>query len=144
MAVIITNMKMPKSCNDCFKKTECFFARCNGWIGDKRDDNCPLKEVKVVDKCFDCRVNLLAKTKTNSVLEDIKLEIKDLYKQYLVMYNQLDLRSYFPQNGGTFSIKEERKMYRRKKLRERLWKYHTWRFLIKVLQVTGILKLLKK
>lgn len=76
--MIQIDMEMPKSCADCFKKTECFFAQCNGWIGDKRDDDCPLKEVKVVDKCFDCRVNLLAKTKTNSVLEDIKAEIEEL------------------------------------------------------------------
>ena len=41
-----------------------------------------LSDNSVLDKCFDCGVNLLAKTKTNSVLEDIKDDIKNIgYKE---------------------------------------------------------------
>ena len=57
---------------------------------------------------------------------------KDLYKQYIVMYNQLDIRNYFPQSGGMA------------KLKEKLWKNPLWRGMIKFLQVTGIMKVIKK
>ena len=43
MAVIDTSMDMPKSCFECEKKSTCNFGLWNGWIDDKRDDDCPLK-----------------------------------------------------------------------------------------------------
>lgn len=105
MAIIITNIEMPKSCNDCFKKTECFFAQCNGWIGDKRDDNCPLKEVKEAEDCIsrqaveeicmrhkadDCigiyeeilDLSSVHPKSDKSVLKDIKNEIEKAYEDF--------------------------------------------------------------
>ena len=43
MAVIDTSMDMPKSCYECPKRNVCSFARWNGWIDNKRDEDCPLK-----------------------------------------------------------------------------------------------------
>lgn len=43
MGVIITDMYMPYSCYECRFRTRCEYALANGWLGNKRDDNCPLK-----------------------------------------------------------------------------------------------------
>ena len=43
MSVILTDMDMPDSCYECRLKTRCELAMANGWLGNKRDDNCPLK-----------------------------------------------------------------------------------------------------
>lgn len=43
MSVIMTNMDMPNSCSECQLKTRCEYALANGWLNNKRDDNCPLK-----------------------------------------------------------------------------------------------------
>lgn len=43
MSVILTNMDMPISCYECRLKTRCEYAMANGWLGNKRDDNCPLE-----------------------------------------------------------------------------------------------------
>lgn len=43
MSVIITNMDMPKSCYDCWLKRSCKNAHVNGWLCNRRDDDCPLK-----------------------------------------------------------------------------------------------------
>ena len=69
---------------------------------------------------------------------------KDLYKQYIVMYNQLDIRNYFPQSGGMDSENIELHNYKMTKLKEKLWKNPLWRGMIKFLQVTGIMKVIKK
>lgn len=85
MAVMIKDIEMPKSCKDCeywsFNRNDepiCDITYSYISQFDKRTDDCPLKEVnnnEVLDKCFDCGVNLLAKNKTNSVLEDIKAKM---------------------------------------------------------------------
>ena len=69
---------------------------------------------------------------------------KDLYKQYIVMYNQLDIRNYFPQSGGMDSENIELHNYKMTKLKEKLWKNPLWRGMIKFLQITGIMKVIKK
>lgn len=46
MSVILINMDMPNSCYECRLKTRCELAMANGWLGNKRDDNCPLREDK--------------------------------------------------------------------------------------------------
>lgn len=44
--VAINNMKMPKSCYACREQAHCYWAIGNGWLEDKRDDNCPLVEIE--------------------------------------------------------------------------------------------------
>ena len=43
MSVILIDMDMPNSCSECRLKTRCEYALANGWLGNKRDDKCPLK-----------------------------------------------------------------------------------------------------
>lgn len=43
MSVILTNMNIPNSCSECKLKTRCEYGLANGWLNNKRDDNCPLK-----------------------------------------------------------------------------------------------------
>lgn len=69
---------------------------------------------------------------------------KDLYKQYIVMYNQLDIRNYFPQGGGSYSESEDLKNYRISRIKGNLWQNPIWRGFIKTLQATGIMKLIKR
>ena len=73
---------------------------------------------------------------------------KDLYKQLIVMYNQLDIRNYFPQNfdeeNESGIDKKAVRRFRMRKLKERLWRNPLWRGFIKFLQKTGIMNKLKK
>lgn len=48
MIAIDLNLKMPKNCYDCdFRKCfGCYIANANGWINNKVDENCFLREVK--------------------------------------------------------------------------------------------------
>lgn len=43
MSVILIDMDMPNSCYECRLKNRCEYALANGWLGNKRDDKCPLK-----------------------------------------------------------------------------------------------------
>lgn len=69
---------------------------------------------------------------------------KDFYKQYIVLFNQLDIRyyDYMPQEGGPSS--EEIRKYKLAKTKEKLWENFLWRGLIKFFKFTGIMKLIKK
>lgn len=49
MAVIITDMDMPKSCADCRFRSCCDYG-INGWLMNKRDDKCPLKSADEMTK----------------------------------------------------------------------------------------------
>ena len=69
---------------------------------------------------------------------------KDLYKQYIVMYNQLDIRNYFPQEGGVYSEVDTLKNYRISRIKGRLWQNPLWRGFIKFLKATGLMDLVKK
>ncbi len=69
---------------------------------------------------------------------------KDLYKQYIVMYNQLDIRNYFPQEGGNYSESDDLRQYKISQLKGRLWQNPFWRAFIKFLKATGLMKLIKK
>ena len=75
---------------------------------------------------------------------------KDLYKQLIVMYNQIDVRAYFPQELNDSSMnnyltdKKAAKRYKILKIKESLWKNKLWRRFIKGLQKMGIINVLKK
>ena len=64
MSVILTNMDMPDSCYKCPLKTRCELAMANGWLGNKRDDNCPLRpyeerktgRLEFMGDCWRCSV----------------------------------------------------------------------------------------
>lgn len=69
-----------------------------------------------------------------SVNQEVVVQNKELYKQYLVIFNQLDKRSY-----GVDSTNAKFQY-----LKDRLWTNPLWRTLITFLQKTGIMKLVKR
>ena len=80
-----------------------------------------------------------------SKINELSIVNKDLYKQYLVMYNQLDIRNYFPQEGGcSSSLDNTVKQYKISQLKGKLWQNPIWRAFIKFLKVTGIMGIIKK
>lgn len=82
--------------------------------------------------------------KNGSQINHMSVVNKDLYKQYIVMYNQLDIRNYFPQGGGSYSESEDLKNYRISRIKGKLWQNPIWRGFIKILKATGIMSLIKK
>lgn len=82
--------------------------------------------------------------KEGSKIDPKSVVNEDLYKQYIMMYNQLDIRNYFPQDGGNFSLDEEARRYKIAKIKGILWENSLWRGFIKVLKATGIMKIIKK
>lgn len=108
-----------------------------------------------------CRKKILDGYTVNNMVENFEKEFEefvkkgtnvdsksivniDLYKQLIVMYNQLDIRNYFPQEGGNYSQNENIRRYKIARLKGKLWNIPLWRGFIKFLQKTGIMKLLKK
>lgn len=88
--------------------------------------------------------------KNGTIVNKLSIVNKDLYKQLIVMYNQIDVRQYFPQVFDE-DIKESNngeKIASRKfkiaKFKEKLWKNPLWRAFIKFLQRTGIMNAIKK
>ena len=82
--------------------------------------------------------------KEGSKIDPKSVVNEDLYKQYIMMYNQLDIRNYFPQDGGNFSLDEEARRYKIAKIKGILWENYLWRGFIKFLKATGIMKIIKK
>ena len=70
-------------------------------------------------------------------------EYRELYSQYLVLYNQLDQRNYFSEKGG---VGVDGNFYEEKmqRLKDNLWQNPLWRGFIHFLQSTGIMKIAKK
>lgn len=68
---------------------------------------------------------------------------RELYAQYLVLYNQLDQRYYFSDKGG---IGIDGMFYEEKtqRIKDQLWKSSLWRTFIRFLQKTGLMKIAKK
>ena len=93
-------------------------------------------------KIFEKEFEEFAKNK--SQIDPGSVVNKDLYKQYLVMYNQLDIRNYFPQEGGEYTALDTKKQYKIGRIKGMLWKNPLWRGFIKFLQKTGIMGLIKK
>lgn len=68
---------------------------------------------------------------------------RELYSQYLVLYNQIDQRNYFSEKGG---IGVENSFYEEKtqRLKDELWQNPLWRSFIRFLQKTGIMGKIKE
>ena len=68
---------------------------------------------------------------------------RELFSQYLVLYNQIDQRNYFSDKGG---IGVEGDFYEEKtqRMKDELWQNPLWRAFIRFLQKTGIMKMAKK
>lgn len=66
---------------------------------------------------------------------------KDFVEYFLVLYNEIDKRHYFDPVGGVTDKKYTNKSAN---MRERLWSNPLYRVMVKFLQKTGILGLLKK
>ena len=71
------------------------------------------------------------------------LKNKELFRQYLVMYNQADGRVYNSPVGGV-GVDELNNSIDTQRLKARLWKNPLWRFMVKFLKKTGIMKFIKK
>lgn len=94
--------------------------------------------VQTFEKEFENFVKEGTKVDPRSVVNE------DLYKQYIVLYNQLDVRNYFPQEGGENSELVNARRYKISRIKGELWKNPLWRGFIKVLKKTGIMKAIKK
>lgn len=68
---------------------------------------------------------------------------KEIYRQYLVLFNQIDQRVYNPEEGG-FGERVEAYSSDMSMLKSKLWKNPIWRGFVKFLQKTGLMKLIKK
>lgn len=82
--------------------------------------------------------------KEGSKIDPKSVVNKDLYKQYIVMYNQLDIRNYFPQEGGDYFESDNLKQYKISQIKGKLWENPLWRGFIKLLKRTGLIKIIKK
>ncbi len=87
--------------------------------------------------------------KNGTSINKLSIVNKDLYKQYIVMYNQIDVRKYFPQVTNKFeeldnsNEKIEARRFKMNKFKEKLWRIPLWRGFIRFLQKTGIMNKLK-
>lgn len=70
-----------------------------------------------------------------------QIQNKELYKQYLVLYNVIDQRNYNIPIGG---ITERNTNYRTANLKSRLWKNPFYRVIVKILKGLGLWEPLKK
>ncbi len=71
----------------------------------------------------------------------------NLYKQYLVLYNQLNILNAYSAIGGTSEearLTNEKMNYSFLKIKEQLWENPLWRFIIRISQKLGIINLLKR
>ena len=70
-------------------------------------------------------------------------EYRELYSQYLVLYNQLDQRNYFSEKGG---VGVDGNFYEEKmqRLKDNLWQNPLWRGFIHFFHSIGIMKIAKK
>ena len=68
---------------------------------------------------------------------------RELYSQYLMLYNQLDQRNYFSTKGGV-GVDGEFYEEKTQRLKDELWQNPIWRGFIRILQKTGIMGRIKK
>lgn len=73
----------------------------------------------------------------------VVVENKELYKQYLVLFNQVDKRIYHIPEGGV-GINGNDHTTRLYQFRETMWRNPIWRGLIRFLQKIGVMKVIKK
>ena len=104
-----------------------------------------------VDKMVEKFEDEFTKMVKNGTVVDKKTIVnKDLYKRYIVLYNQADKRVYFPQlfeksaEASIWQDKQDARRFRFTRLKENLWRNPLWRGFIKILQKTGIMNALKK
>lgn len=116
--------------NDNTFKEKCREKILNGYTVDNM--------VKTFDNEFESFI------KEGSKVNPLSVVNKDLYKQYIVMYNQLDIRNYFPQEGGNYSECDNLRKHKISRIKGNLWKNPLWRCFIKILKATGIMNLIKK
>ena len=85
MAVIITNMDMPKSCYDCWLKRSCKNAHVNGWLCNRRDDDCPLKSTdEMITQIENCSETYVAgwDGKRSKTAKEMKQDILEIIHKY--------------------------------------------------------------
>ncbi len=94
--------------------------------------------VNSMAKNMDKQFQELIKNRTKVKVEQLD---KELYKQYLVLYNVIDKRQYNIPVGG---ITERNTNYRTANLKSRLWKNPIYRMGVKIMKAFGIWDTLKK
>ena len=82
--------------------------------------------------------------KNGSMIDEKSIVNLDLYRQYIVLYNQIDVRHYFLQKKNNISVEEEAKLYKRRRLKEKMWNNPLWRGIIKISKATGLIKIANK
>lgn len=120
---ILNNSNYEKMKKDCRKKI------LNGFT------------IKNMIEKFDREFETMAKEKSH-VDKNIS-DNEELYRQYLVIYNQLNQKDYFPDKGG-YDV--EGKIYdaSMQRFRDRMWQKPMWRAFIGFLHNTGLMKFAKK
>lgn len=117
---IVNSDKYEQICKTCRKRIEESFS------------------VNSMAKNMDKQFQDLIRNKTNVKVEQLD---KELYKQYLVLYNVIDRRQYNVPVGG---ITERNTNYRTANLKSRLWKNPLYRMVVKIMKAFGIWDTLKK
>ena len=81
--------------------------------------------------------------KNGTCIDRNTVKNEEMYRQYLVMYNQVDQRQYFSDKGGygIIGMQYDEKMQR---FRDRMWQNPLWRGFIGTLHFTGIMNVAKK
>ena len=113
---------------------------------DKMCERC--REKVVADFTIDNMVNKLDSEMKRLITNGSQVGLdaekyRELYAQYLVLFNQLTPVNYFSEKGG---VGIEEKFYEEKtqRFRDEMWKNPAWRAFIRFLQATGIMKVAKR
>lgn len=119
-----------------------------------------LNSDKYEEMCKECRNKVEKSFTINHMIEKLDREMqtlilegskvgtdvekyREMYAQYLVLYNQIDQRNYFSEKGG---IGVDGNFYeeRNQRFKDEMWRKPLWRGFIKFLHRTGIMKVAKK
>lgn len=82
MSVILTDMDMPDNCSECKLKTRCEYALANGWLNNKRDENCPLKPN---EECKNTLKRVVCKRKNEILYGWIDESRQMIFTQYVTV-----------------------------------------------------------
>lgn len=151
--ILIENLQSQKEAGNTDYKDEEILRYSRGII--------KVLENKEYDKmCENCRKKILDGFTVNDMINKLSSEIenftsnksnvignlekqRELYAQYLVLYNELDQRNYYPIKGGP-GVSEELYNARLQNFRDTMWKKAWWRAIVKFAKKTGLMKVAKK
>lgn len=81
--------------------------------------------------------------KNGTTIDYNTVKNEELYRQYLLMYNQVDQRTYFPDKGGYNNLGITNYDQKFQEFKDKMWKKPAWRKFISFLNKRGIMKFIK-